>query len=557
MSRNMHYKKHNRKYILKSINKNIKISRPSFVTLIITSILLIPVSFISPYLFGILIDLVMKKGQFELFKFIALGLFGVYILKLVLEGINLYYSNQILNNFTFKIRSKLWKQYLQTDYADFTRKDAADYKMRFYDDINSIGNFHKEQIVEFTFNLMMIVLAVVLTIYINYKLTLICVLVIPLVILVNKMIGKGFNGINEEIREATETYYSFEHETLQNWKEIKTLHVEDTFIERFKMHRKKLAKLGYKWVRYWFCQEVFNDFKLNYLTKILIYVSGAFFVISKEITVGELVIFSEYFAILFNNIDELSRKNVQLKINQPYYDRVIDILNEPSKKDFNYNQSKESLTGDIVVSGVDFGYTENMVLKNINFSIKNGDVTAITGDSGCGKTTLVKLLLNLYKPNKGNIVFDGKVPAEIRERAFYQSIGAVMQDGYIFNMSIKDNLRLAKAEATDGECEEVCRKSDIWDWVKSLSDGLDTLIGEQGIKISGGQKQRLLIARELLKEPQIMIFDEATSALDSFTEDKVMKNIRESFGDKTFIYITHRKYLTLDLDKVIDIEKPF
>ena len=556
--------KYNRRYILKSINQGMKMSKKHFFFLIAASILLVPVSFISPFLFGILIDKVMKLRQIGLLKWVGIGLMGVYFLRFVLDGIDLYCGNVLLNRFTYILRKRVWKNYLNMDYNKMSEKDAGDLKMRFFDDINSVGNFHKDQIVDYTVNILMIVFALGLTVYINWKLALICLIVIPLVIIANKAIGKGFRNVNEDTRKVTDEYYTFTYESLQYWKEIKAMNAEENFIECFSKYRQVLAELGYKWIKFFFFQEVFKDFKENYLTKILVYISGAFFVISKSITIGELVIFSGYFELLLNNIDGLNGKNVQLRINQPYYERILEIINE-TKSEAKYIRKKDCrLTGKILVSNVDFQYnSDDIILKNINLNITPGEFLEVSGESGCGKTTFIKLILNLYKPQNGMILYevewDNEInmmsPNDISYKDFYRQIGVVMQDGILFDMSIKENLLLANNEATDLELMEACERSNIGDFIRQLPDGFNTVIGEKGVRLSGGQKQRLKIAQVFLQKPPIIIFDEATSSVDGEAEEVILNSIRELKDNTTFIMITHKTNLLINAQKSIIIKK--
>ena len=564
--------KYTRKNILHTINKNVKLSKYAFLMLILTSIILVPISFASPHLFGILIDDVLKNRHFELFKIVAAGLLTVFVLRLIFDGLNLYYSNKILNKFTYNLRSKMWKKYLKMDYDKYLNHNVGDLKMRFFDDINSIGNFHKEQIADYILNILMVFVAIVLTVLINYKLMLICLGAVPLVIVINRLIGKGFRHVNEETRKATEDYYLFEHDSLQFWKEIKSLNAQDSFIKRFQYHRMLLANLGYKWIKYWFYQEIFNDFKSNYLTKIFVYIAGAFFVINREITVGQLIVFSEYFGLLFSNIDELNSKNVALKINRPYFERVMGVLKdevgEKSKvPDVKYKRCE--LTGDIAITEVGFKYNEESksVLQGITLKLRRGDYLAITGASGAGKTTLIKLILGLHKCSEGNIEFGindlscgdnvlkiTRAKSEhISDKIFYGSVGIVMQDGYLFNMSIRNNLLLANRHATQEELEDVCKSSNILDFIQNLPDGFETIIGEHGIKLSGGQKQRICIAQALLKNPSIIVLDEATSSLDAMSEEIILKDIDKISKDITVIFITHKSKVANSANRILQL----
>jgi len=193
-------------------------------------------------------------------------------------------------------------------------------------------------------------------------------------------------------------------------------------------------------------------------------------------------------------------------------------------------------------------------LTNVNLEIKKGDYIAIVGKTGCGKTTLVKLIMGLYPADKGQILIDGVCIEQIRKSSLYDLIGMVMQDNFLFNMSICENLLLANESATESELVAACKKANIYDFVVSLPNGFDTEIGERGVKLSGGQKQRISIAAALLRKPSVLIFDEATSSLDKPSEDVINDAINEISKDITVIVITHKPATALRAKKVVVME---
>ena len=311
--------------------------------------------------------------------------------------------------------------------------------------------------------------------------------------------------------------------------------------------------MGIKSIRYWAYSEVFNDFKSNYLTKVFVYIIGAFFVMRKEISVGVLIMFSEYFAMLFSALDGLNSKRVALKTNSLYYERIFETFSFPEESTDKTDIC--DLNDGICIHDLNFSYISGQpVLKNLNLEIKKGDYIAIVGKTGCGKTTLVKLLMGLYQGNKGEIMYDGIDIEQISKKSMYNLIGMVMQDNFLFNMSIRENLLLANENASEDDLVQACKKANIYDFIMSLPKGFDTEIGERGVKLSGGQKQRISIAAALLRNPQILIFDEATSSLDKPSEDVINDAINDISKDITVIVITHKPATVLRAKKVVVIE---
>lgn len=251
-----------------------------------------------------------------------------------------------------------------------------------------------------------------------------------------------------------------------------------------------------------------------------------------------------YYEQLYSNIQVILNSTVTLNTEIPQIDRVLYSLSyvtdnkEIEKADFNNN----FLKGDIYLQNISFKYTNSprYILKDINTTICSNRSLAIIGESGSGKTTLIKLLVDLYQPTNGKIYLNNielhKIPNTIK----YHYINVVMQDPQLFNMTILENLLLAKPNATFEDVVNVCKMANIHDFINSLPEGYASLIGEKGIKLSGGQKQRLTIARTLLMDPEIIIFDEATSSLDSENETAIVSFIQNLSKHKTVITISHR-----------------
>ncbi len=519
------------------------------VMMLLCSAAAIPLSLINPVFFQILVDDVMREKQIAVFYQVVLGLVAVYLCRLLLDAASLGVSNQLLNRFSLSLRTDIWKAYQRLPLATFEKEKPGDWKMRLMDDVDSLGSFIKDQVVDYLYHIVMMAVTLVLTLRMSWLMTLICSLTVPLVFLLNAWIGRGTGKVNEDIRNVSQNYASFTHDSLQYWKEIKIQHAEETFIGRYRMYRKRLADLGYRWIRYWLYAEIFNDFKANYLTKVLVYIIGSFFVIRDQITVGQLILFGEYFSLLFTSLDAVSGKNAQLRTNAPFYSRVFETLSLEKETD---GEMEQPLVGEVEARAVGYGYQrEEPVLREVSLQIEAGGYTALVGHSGCGKTTLAKLLLLLYRPDTGSIRYDGQEASIFRRRSLYRQIGMVMQDSYLFDMSIRDNLLIAKEDATEEELLDACAKANIREFVIGLPQGLDTEIGERGVRLSGGQRQRLAIARAILRQPRLLVFDEATSSLDKMSEDRVNESVRAAAEQATLLVISHKPSAVVRANRIV------
>ena len=535
--------------IFRRIKPYVRESRWLIIVMLLCNAAAIPVSLINPVFFQILIDDVMRERQIAVFYQVVVGLLAVYLCRLLLDAVSLGVSNRLLNRFTLSLRTDIWNTYKRLPLSTFEKEKPGNWKMRLMDDVDSLGSFIQNQVVAYLFSLIMVAVTLVLTLRMSPLMTLLCCLTLPIVFLLNAWIGRGTGRVNEGIRQVSQNYTSFTHDALQYWKEIKIQNAEDTFIGRYRMYRKRLAELGYRWIRYWLYAEIFNDFKANYLTKVLVYIIGSFFVIRGRITVGQLILFGEYFSMLFSSLDSISSRNAQLRTNAPYYSRVFETLSLAQEAD---GEKEQPLLGGVEAADIRYGYTpDEPVLQDVSLRVEPGGYTALVGHSGCGKTTLAKLLLLLYHPDTGSVRFDGQEAAELRRRVLYRRIGVVMQDSYLFNMSIRENLLIAKEDATESELLDACEKASIRAFVEGLPNGLDTEIGERGVRLSGGQRQRLAIARALLREPRLLLFDEATSSLDKMSEDRVNEAVREAAGQATLLVISHKPSAVLRAERIV------
>lgn len=497
----------------------------------------IPVSIFSPRIFRFLIDNVIGEQKQELFIYVVVGLLSIYCLRYFIDCGKLYSSNIFLNKFTLLARKSVLNKYLKTSYKNILKFNESDLKMRLFDDIDNLGNFLKEQVIDYLCGLIMIVALLFLCFFINKTMLFICISLIPIVLLIDITIAKGTSKINEKIRIENEQYYSFEYNSIQFWKEIKSQCLEKAMISKFKDYRKNLAKLGLVFIRYWLYRELFNDFKANYLNKVLIYIIGAFFVINNQLSVGNLILFGEYFSLLFNEISNTYNKNVLLKTNMPFYKRFKETLLLP-EENMGCVECKDLFP--IEFKNVEFSYSENSkaVLKNINFKINKFDYILLTGKSGIGKTTLLKLMLGIISPDNGEITVGGVPIEKINKESMLKKIGIVMQDSFFFNMTVKENLLMVNSSASDKEILDICKKVNILDFINRLPNGINTKIGENGINISGGQRQRLALAQALIKKPEILVLDEPTSSIDNFSEKKIYKEIENSNIYSAFV-ISH------------------
>ncbi len=296
---------------------------------------------------------------------------------------------------------------------------------------------------------------------------------------------------------------------------------------------------------------------INYMgmrfTQLTVMVAGTYFVIGDSITYGEFVAFLLLVNVFFRPIEKL---NAVLEIYPKGiagFRRYVELLDtKPEIQDKEGAVDAGDLKGDIRFENVSFGYTDDkMVLKNINLEIHPGDTVAFVGPSGAGKTTISSLLPRFYDVNSGRITIDGTDIRDMTLDSLRREIGIVQQDVYLFNGTIRENIAYGDLRASDEKINDAARKAKLDNVIADLPEGLDTVIGERGVKLSGGQKQRLSIARMFLKNPPILILDEATSALDTATEQAIQKSLNELAVGRTTLVIAHRLATIRHADRIV------
>ena len=532
-----------------SFQKYIDYSWSAVRILLTINIAALPLTFVFPKLYQVLLDDVMAKGKLDKLFQICIGLIDLFILQTFLSYIKQIYENKVSKNFNMAVRKDVWCKLLNMSFDQKNHFSIGDAKQRVVDDVEKIGNFIKDQIVDRYYNYFIVILGAILILIINPIMALICSAVLPIILLVNDYIGRKSSEVNGEIREIGDEYYGFCYNSLQFWKEIKLQNAEDSFLKTFTKYRNNLSKLGLKSIKYWGYGEVFNDFKTNYLNKVFVYILGVIFIIKGDLTVGTVVMFAEYYGYCFNSLNAIVNKNIEIKKNNPYYSRIIDVL----KMDTEEEKSDVEIDGDIIIEDLKFAYGSNNVITGCSFKVNKGDKIAVTGESGCGKSTLIKLMLGMLNADSGEIYYSDKDIKEISLKSLYKQIGVVMQDPIFFDLSIIENLKLASPNATDERIESCCKAACIFDFIESLPNGYGTIIGENGVRLSGGQKQRLAIAQAILKQPEILFLDEATSALDESNEREIMDNIRKNYPEMTVMLVSHKPSVIALLDKRLEI----
>jgi ATP-binding cassette subfamily B protein len=421
-----------------------------------------------------------------------------------------------------------------------------------------------ERVVTSTFtsilsNTITLIIAIVIMFKENWILAGVGVLVIPLFTIPTRWAGKTRWELTQDAQECNDEINGILNETLSVSGQllVKLFGKEEYEYNRYKNVNHKMIKLNIKesMAGRWF-MVIINTF--SSVGPMLLYLVGGILMMkyNSSLTVGDITVLVALLGKMYGPVNSLLNIQVEWIRAMALFTRIFEYFDMPIEIKNKENPIiPKKVEGNIKFKNVEFSYNEERkILKDINFELKSGDCIALVGPSGSGKSTIANLIPRLYDVCNGTITFDGEDVRDIDLTWLREQIGIVSQETYLFNGTIRENLLYAKPDATDEELMEACEKANIADFILNQEKGLDAVVGNRGLKLSGGEKQRLSIARVLLKDPALLIFDEATASLDSISEKKIQDAINPIIDSRTSILIAHRLSTILAADEILVIK---
>ena len=475
-----------------------------------------------------------------------------------------YMNTWIAQHITFDMRNKMYRHLQQMSQKFFTSNNQGDIVTRMTSDIGGVQQIITGTLTQIFSNVITLIVALVAMYQKNWMLATLGVLVIPLFVIPTRSAGKTRWSLTRDAQACNDEVNGILNETLSVSGQllVKLFGKEDVEYDRYKEVNGRMMDLNIKegMAGRWF-RVVLSTF--SSIGPMLLYLVGGILIMKADstITVGDITVFVALLAKMYGPVNQLLNIQVDWIRSMAlftrifeYFDMPVEIQNAP---DALVPDSKEGyvVNGEVEFKNVDFSYNpERRILTDVSFKLNAGDCIAIVGPSGSGKSTLINLIPRLYDVEGGSVLFDGVDVRKLDLAFLRRNIGIVSQETYLFNASIRENLLYAKPDATEDELIEACKKANIWDFVSTQEEGLDTMVGNRGLKLSGGEKQRISIARVLLKDPALLIFDEATSALDSISEKKIQEAIDPLIEARTSILIAHRLSTILAADEILVIK---
>ncbi len=509
-----------------------------------------------PLVLNKVIDDILPDGELKWIVMASLLLLLLYIFNSILDFIVSYWGHMLGINIETDMRRESFSHVQKLSFRYFDNNKTGHLVSRLTNDLMDIGELAHHGPEDMFIAAMTIIGSFGVMFYIDPTFTLLIFILVPIILLLTIFFGKLMSKAFRQMFGDIADFNARVENNVSGIRVVQAFTNEEHEIKRFKVNnnRFRTTKLFSYKVMAW------NEAISGILTKILSLFTlfvGAYFVLQGQLTNGEFIAFILLSGILLGPINKINMFIETYPRGMAGFKRYIDFLETaPEIADRPEAKSIEVIEGDIAFSNVSFGYTDNeRALNNINLNVRPGETVALVGPSGAGKSTICSLLPRFYEVSEGAIKIDGIDIRDFKLQSLRAHIGIVQQDVFLFDGTIRENIAYGDLEASEEDIWHAAKRAQLEEVINALPEGMDTLIGERGVKLSGGQKQRLSIARIFLKNPRILILDEATSALDTETEKAIQQALNELSIGRTTLVIAHRLATIKDADRIVVVSK--
>lgn len=511
----------------------------------------------------ILVGRIIDQGLIEqnlpiLIRLIVITL-AVTLLSNLIGVLESYLTTWVGQHITYDMRNAMYRNLQNMPYSFFQTNHQGDIITRMTSDISGVQQTITTTMTSIISNLITLVIALIAMFRMNWILAIVGMVIVPLFIIPTKKVGQTRWMITSEAQEKNDEINTILNETLSVSGQllVKLFTKEEEEYLKYEQVNKDMIKLNIReaMAGRWF-RVVLTT--ITSVGPMLIYLVGGILIMQydHDLSVGDITVMVSLLNRMYGPVNQLMNIQVDWIRSMALFTRIFEYFDMPINIKNKENPVILSHSnGEVEFKDVHFAYEEDKsILKGIDFKLTKGKSIAIVGPSGSGKSTITNLIPRLYDVDRGQVLFDGVDVRDWEIEALRDQIGVVTQDTYLFNGTIRENLLYANPLASDEDIYKVAKKANIYDFIKKSPEGLDTIVGNRGLKLSGGEKQRLSIARILLKDPALLIFDEATASLDSISEQLIQDAINELMGSRTSIMIAHRLSTILMADEIIVVK---
>ncbi len=516
------------------------------------------VGVVSPFLLREVLDVAIPEENMRLLSALVAGMVAIPIVTGVIGVWQTLLSNQVGQSVMHDLRTKVYRHLQRLSLAFFTRTRTGEVQSRIANDIGGIENVVTSTATSVLSNVTTVLATIVAMVLLDWRLAAFALALLPLFVWLTKRVGAQRKKVTAERQPSLADVSSIVQESLSVSGILlgKTMGRTDDLAERFAGESKRLADLEVRsrMTGRWMMASIQMTFAIM---PALVYWFAGFSIArgSDTITIGTLVAFTTLQTRLFFPIGSLLGVQLDVQSSLALFDRIFEYLDH----EVDIVEGSKALThprGEVALDSVWFRYDDAAwTLQDASFTVLPGTKTALVGETGSGKTTCAYLVARLYDVTEGSVSIDGVDVRDLTFESLADTVGVVSQETYLFHASVRENLRFARPSASDEEIEEAARAAQIHELIATLPDGYDTMVGERGYRFSGGEKQRMAIARTILRNPPVLVLDEATSSLDTQTERLVQEALERLAEGRTTIAIAHRLSTVRDADQIVVLDR--
>ena len=479
-----------------------------------------------------------------------------FLLKNIFNYMSMFFITYLRNGVVKNIRNDIYKSIIKLSLSYYSEKKRGDIVARISSDVQELDHSFLSIFELIVKDPLMVLFTLLSMFLISPKLSIFVIVFIPICGFVISLVGKSLRRKSLKVQKEQGQFISLVDETLSGMKILKIFNAEEKFQKKFMNSTIRFYKFSNSVLNRKNLASPLSEFLGITAIAGVLWVGGMMVLKENSLDASAFIVYLGLAYNILTPAKSLSRATYKVKKATAAAERIFDVIDNDTIISENKNALEiNSFDHNIEIKNMSFSYENDIVINNLNLTIPKGSSVALVGQSGSGKSTLANLICRFYDTQKGEIRFDNTDIKNLKKESLRKMIGLVTQDSILFNDTIKNNLLIAKEDATNDEIINCLKVANAWEFVKKLPKKIDTNIGDSGNKLSGGQKQRLSIARAVLKNPPILVLDEATSALDSESEKLVQTALDNLMKDKTSIVIAHRLSTIQNSEKIIVLEK--
>ena len=479
-----------------------------------------------------------------------------FLLKNIFNYMSMFFITYLRNGVVKNIRNDIYKSIIKLSLSYYSEKKRGDIVARISSDVQELDHSFLSIFELIVKDPLMVLFTLLSMFLISPKLSIFVIVFIPICGFVISLVGKSLRRKSLKVQKEQGQFISLVDETLSGMKILKIFNAEEKFQKKFTNSTIRFYKFSNSVLNRKNLASPLSEFLGITAIAGVLWVGGMMVLKENSLDASAFIVYLGLAYNILTPAKSLSRATYKVKKATAAAERIFDVIDNDTIISENKNAIEiNSFDHNIEIKNMSFSYENDVVINNLNLKIPKGSSVALVGQSGSGKSTLANLICRFYDTQKGEIRFDNTDIKNLKKESLRKMIGLVTQDSILFNDTIKNNLLIAKEDATNDEIINCLKVANAWEFVKKLPKKIDTNIGDSGNKLSGGQKQRLSIARAVLKNPPILVLDEATSALDSESEKLVQTALDNLMKDKTSIVIAHRLSTIQNSEKIIVLDK--